>query len=97
MCFLYRCFSCISERQALRLENVGFFRRSVKVFGEFFHKGRSVDGRPFTVLAEPFAEYLEMLLEFAEPEDLELFTVQVRNIFFVQSKMLSFVYFFSCT
>lgn len=84
------------ERQALRLENAVFFRRSVKVFGEFFHKGRLVDGRPFTVLADPLVRYLEMLLEFAEPEDLELFTVQVNgNRFFIACR--DYKTFCSCT
>lgn len=75
---LHYFFVCVLERHALRLENAVFFRRSIKVFGEFFHKGRFIDGRPFTLLAEPLVRYLEMLLEYAEPEDLELFTVQVK-------------------
>lgn len=52
------------------------------MFGEVFHKGRFVDGRPFTFLAEPFVKYLEMLLEYAEPEDLELFTAQVSQSYY---------------
>lgn len=86
----------VVERQQLRLENVTFFRRSIKIFGEFFHKGRLVDGRPLTFLAEPLVRYLEMLLEFAEPEDLELFTVQV-GVQYVFKSILFNNTFFSCT
>lgn len=64
-------------RKHIQKENPNCFRRSIKLLGEFFHKARLFDGSPIRFLATPLLEYLEMLLEAAYPEDLELFTVQV--------------------
>lgn len=64
-------------RETLRLQNVNSFRRSVKVLGGFFNKARFMYGTRLHILAEPLMDYLELLLKYAEPEDLELFTNQL--------------------
>lgn len=48
------------------------------MLGEFFHKTKLCDGRPINFFATPLMQYLEMLLQAGQPEDLELFTIQVR-------------------
>lgn len=52
------------------------------MFGEFTNKARLSDGNQIKFLAEPLIEYLKMLLETAEVEDLELFTAQVSKLYF---------------
>lgn len=60
------------------MQNPSAFRGSVKMLSEFYNKARLCDGSPINFFATPLTQYLEMLLQAGQPEDLELFTVQVR-------------------
>ncbi|XP_025836598.1 uncharacterized protein LOC108744470 isoform X1 [Agrilus planipennis] len=53
------------------------FRNAIRMLGEFFNKARLVDGSQIKFLAAPLLRYFDMLVESAQPEDLELFTVQL--------------------
>lgn len=47
------------------------------MLGDFFHKARLIDGKPFNFLTGPVVTYLEMLLDSNNELDFQLFTVQV--------------------
>lgn len=73
----------IIARKEVQQQNIIAFRRSVRILGEFYNKARLCDGSPIQFLVNPLVEYLQMLLEAAELEDLELFTAQVLNPLFI--------------
>jgi len=65
------------NRKHLQATNPTGFRNSVRMLGEFYHKARLADGRSIKFLATPIVRYFDMLLETAQPADLELFTSQL--------------------
>lgn len=76
-CFVSLVQSYYEKREALRLEDVNYFRRSFKTFGGIFRKVRMVNGKHIIFLAEACVDYLRLLLKHAEQEDLELFTTEL--------------------
>ncbi|KAG5861709.1 hypothetical protein JTB14_036471 [Gonioctena quinquepunctata] len=69
--------SCFEGSKLLQNTNPIGFRNSVRILGEFFNKARLANGEPFTFMATPLVSYLEMLLESAQPQDIQLFTSQL--------------------
>lgn len=57
--------------------NSAAFRNSVRLMGEFYYKARLGNGQQMVFLQVPLLSYMEMLLESANLENIQLFTMQV--------------------
>ncbi|KAI4467102.1 eif4g domain protein [Holotrichia oblita] len=64
-------------RKQLQQSNPNGFRIAVRILSEFYHKARLATGKQITLLVAPLLSYLEMLLESAQPADIQLFTQQL--------------------
>ncbi|GJQ71462.1 hypothetical protein Trydic_g8750 [Trypoxylus dichotomus] len=62
------------NREVLQKTKPNGFRIAVRILSEFYHKARLSTGKQITLLVTPLLCYLEMLLESAQPEDIQLFT-----------------------